>query len=49
VEWCVFVLLGVGFLLPWNAFITAIDYFEQLYPGCVAADERQPGVATPVN
>eukprot|EP00240_Pyramimonas_obovata_P009636 CAMPEP_0118940042 /NCGR_PEP_ID=MMETSP1169-20130426/30472_1 /TAXON_ID=36882 /ORGANISM="Pyramimonas obovata, Strain CCMP722" /LENGTH=100 /DNA_ID=CAMNT_0006884435 /DNA_START=531 /DNA_END=830 /DNA_ORIENTATION=- len=29
----VFLLLGVGFLLPWNAFITAIDYFELLYPG----------------
>jgi len=28
--------LGVGFLLPWNAFITAIDYFEMLYPGAHA-------------
>ncbi|KAL9223980.1 hypothetical protein vseg_000058 [Gypsophila vaccaria] len=24
--------LGAGNLLPWNAFITAIDYFENLYP-----------------
>ena len=25
-------LLGAGNLLPWNAFITAIDYFGYLYP-----------------
>ncbi|CAI0389317.1 unnamed protein product [Linum tenue] len=25
-------LLGAGNLLPWNAFITAIDYFGSLYP-----------------
>ncbi|KAK9113293.1 hypothetical protein Syun_020090 [Stephania yunnanensis] len=25
--------LGAGFLLPWNAFITAVDYFGYLYPG----------------
>lgn len=25
--------LGAGNLLPWNAFITAIDYFGSLYPG----------------
>ncbi|XP_050206171.1 equilibrative nucleotide transporter 1 [Mercurialis annua] len=25
--------LGVGFLLPWNAFITAVDYFSAIYPG----------------
>ena len=24
--------LGAGFLLPWNAFITGIDYFASLYP-----------------
>lgn len=24
--------LGVGYLLPWNAFITAVDYFSYLYP-----------------
>ncbi|CAI5493912.1 unnamed protein product [Closterium sp. Naga37s-1] len=28
----IFLLLGVGFLLPWNAFITAVDYFYLLYP-----------------
>lgn len=26
-------ILGAGFLLPWNAFITAVDYFSHLYPG----------------
>ncbi|KAL8144312.1 hypothetical protein V2J09_017344 [Rumex salicifolius] len=26
-------ILGAGNLLPWNAFITAIDYFSYLYPG----------------
>ena len=25
-------LLGAGNLLPWNAFITAVDYFAYLYP-----------------
>eukprot|EP01018_Ginkgo_biloba_P010719 Gb_14388 [translate_table: standard] len=25
-------LLGTGSLLPWNAFITAVDYFSYLYP-----------------
>lgn len=24
--------LGVAYLLPWNAFLTAVDYFEYLYP-----------------
>nr|GMD23296.1 equilibrative nucleotide transporter 1 [Ipomoea batatas] len=24
--------LGAGYLLPWNAFITAVDYFSYLYP-----------------
>ncbi|KAM7251717.1 hypothetical protein ACFE04_023600 [Oxalis oulophora] len=24
--------LGLGYLLPWNAFITAVDYFSYLYP-----------------
>ncbi|XP_022776073.1 equilibrative nucleotide transporter 1-like [Durio zibethinus] len=28
----IYFTLGVGFLLPWNAFITAIDYFSYLYP-----------------
>ncbi|KAL5725851.1 Epsin-1 [Ranunculus cassubicifolius] len=27
-----FFTLGTGFLLPWNAFITAVDYFSYLYP-----------------
>nr|XP_043618515.1 equilibrative nucleotide transporter 8-like [Erigeron canadensis] len=25
-------LLGAGYLVPWNSFITAVDYFEDLYP-----------------
>eukprot|EP00898_Chlorokybus_atmophyticus_P006944 jgi/Chlat1/7250/Chrsp58S06893 len=28
----VFFCLGAGILFPWNAFITAVDYFELLYP-----------------
>lgn len=26
-------LLGAGYLIPWNSFITAVDYFQHLYPG----------------
>lgn len=26
-------IMGTGFLLPWNAFITAVDYFTYIYPG----------------
>ncbi|KAJ8644322.1 hypothetical protein MRB53_006070 [Persea americana] len=29
----VYFTLGTGYLLPWNAFITAVDYFAFLYPG----------------
>lgn len=28
----IYFILGTGFLLPWNAFITAVDYFHYLYP-----------------
>ncbi|XP_021727000.1 equilibrative nucleotide transporter 1-like [Chenopodium quinoa] len=28
----IYFTLGTGFLLPWNAFITAVDYFDYLYP-----------------
>ncbi|KAL5759795.1 hypothetical protein ACOSP7_018304 [Xanthoceras sorbifolium] len=28
----IYFILGLGFLLPWNAFITAVDYFSYLYP-----------------
>lgn len=28
----IYFFLGFGYLLPWNAFITAIDYFSYLYP-----------------
>lgn len=31
--YAVYFTLGAGFLLPWNAFITAVDYFAYLYPG----------------
>lgn len=33
VAYAVYFALGAGFLLPWNAFITAVDYFAYLYPG----------------
>jgi equilibrative nucleoside transporter 1/2/3 len=29
---CYFIL-GIGILMPWNAFITAADYYEQVFPG----------------
>ncbi|KAK0573918.1 hypothetical protein LWI29_015542 [Acer saccharum] len=28
----IYFTLGLGFLLPWNAFITAVDYFTYIYP-----------------
>ncbi|GAA0176790.1 transporter [Lithospermum erythrorhizon] len=28
----IYFTLGAGYLLPWNAFITAVDYFSLLYP-----------------
>lgn len=28
----IYFTLGTGYLLPWNAFITAVDYFAYLYP-----------------
>uniref|UniRef100_A0A7N0U2M0 Equilibrative nucleotide transporter 1 n=1 Tax=Kalanchoe fedtschenkoi TaxID=63787 RepID=A0A7N0U2M0_KALFE len=28
----VYFTLGTGYLLPWNAFVTAVDYFAYLYP-----------------
>ncbi|XP_027355745.1 equilibrative nucleotide transporter 1-like [Abrus precatorius] len=28
----VYFTLGLGYLLPWNVFITAVDYFSYLYP-----------------
>jgi equilibrative nucleoside transporter 1/2/3 len=30
--WLIFCLLGVGLLFPWNALLTAADYFATLYP-----------------
>ncbi|KAL5232565.1 hypothetical protein ABZP36_031341 [Zizania latifolia] len=33
IGYLIFFTLGAGFLLPWNAFITAVDYFSYLYPG----------------
>ncbi|XP_077980121.1 equilibrative nucleoside transporter 4-like [Glandiceps talaboti] len=31
--YCAMVLSGIGFLLPYNSFITAVDYFHMKYPG----------------
>lgn len=28
----IYFTLGFGYLLPWNAFVTAVDYFSYLYP-----------------
>ncbi|XP_071690998.1 equilibrative nucleotide transporter 1 [Rutidosis leptorrhynchoides] len=28
----IYFILGTGYLIPWNAFITAVDYFAYLYP-----------------
>eukprot|EP01018_Ginkgo_biloba_P017498 Gb_41767 [translate_table: standard] len=27
------ILLGAAFMLPWNVFVTAVDYFSYFYPG----------------
>lgn len=32
VVYIIFFLLGAGILFPWNVFITAVDYFDVLYP-----------------
>lgn len=32
VVYTIFFLLGAGILFPWNVFITAVDYFDALYP-----------------
>ncbi|GLU09683.1 hypothetical protein SLE2022_265300 [Rubroshorea leprosula] len=32
IAYIIYFLLGAGNLLPWNAFITAVDYFSYLYP-----------------
>ncbi|XP_070580533.1 equilibrative nucleoside transporter 4-like isoform X2 [Ptychodera flava] len=31
--YCAMVLSGIGFLLPYNSFISAVDYFHVKYPG----------------
>ncbi|KAL8224583.1 hypothetical protein R6Q57_020058 [Mikania cordata] len=28
----IYFILGAGYLIPWNTFITAVDYFSYLYP-----------------
>jgi hypothetical protein len=30
--WFIMMLLGVGLLFPWNALLTASDYFTHIYP-----------------
>ena len=32
IAYIIYFTLGAGYLLPWNAFITAVDYFDYLYP-----------------
>lgn len=32
IAYIIYFTLGTGYLLPWNAFITAVDYFTYLYP-----------------
>ncbi|KAL8157112.1 equilibrative nucleotide transporter 1 [Apium graveolens] len=32
IAYIIYFTIGVGYLLPWNAFITAVDYFAYLYP-----------------
>ncbi|KAF3678836.1 Equilibrative nucleotide transporter 1 [Capsicum annuum] len=32
IAYIIYFTLGAGYLLPWNAFITAVDYFTYLYP-----------------
>ncbi|XP_009625619.1 equilibrative nucleotide transporter 1 [Nicotiana tomentosiformis] len=32
IAYIIYFTLGTGYLLPWNAFITAVDYFSYLYP-----------------
>ncbi|KAJ0969298.1 hypothetical protein J5N97_022175 [Dioscorea zingiberensis] len=32
IAYVIYFVLGAGYLLPWNAFITAVDYFAYLYP-----------------
>lgn len=34
VTYAIYVTLGAGLLFPWNAFITAADYFELEFPVC---------------
>lgn len=29
---CSYFLLGIGTLMPWNAFITAVDYWQNIFP-----------------
>lgn len=32
IGYAIFFILGAGFLLPWNCFVSAVDYFQILYP-----------------
>eukprot|EP00890_Picochlorum_soloecismus_P002005 jgi/Picsp_1/2805/NSC_01031-R1_equilibrative nucleoside transporter len=32
-EQVLYFILGVGILMPWNAFITAADYYQSVFPG----------------
>ena len=37
-----YLLLGAGTLIPWNALITAADYWEARYPVSVAGQRLPP-------
>lgn len=49
VTYTIYLLLGSGLLFPWNAFITAADYFESEFPvrlGCMLQAGASPVLCT---
>lgn len=36
ITYTIYLTLGAGLLFPWNAFITAADYFELEFPVCAS-------------
>lgn len=47
IAYIIYFILGTGYLLPWNAFITAVDYFDYLYPNR-SVDRTFSAVSQPV-